>query len=433
MSPIDSYVDTRKRLTARNVAMTVLVVVFLFFVKALIDGIWLRMLVCFGVICIATLSLYCLKSNKYLIAMHLLLLAIWFACLLSVATNGGGVSNPGISWFLILVCCAGLLVGESGLRVWSVVAVTSVVAFLGLELLGVELPDLNVPGGSSHQIVFTVFAQLISLISLVLLFLRQFIRYDDTISVQFKQLNLEIEQRKIAEDEALGAAKARQQFMANMSHELRTPLNSIIGFSHLLMRKVDDQDTKIARSLESIHRNGKALLNFVNELIELGSVEGHRYSEISTFSLDKLLRDNVEALIVRANNVGLSFCYDCVQDVSIVGNPQGIQRAIINLCYFAIRQSNEGLIAMTLSVIDECALLTINDSGASYTTDQMATLFEPHYDHILNSEKDMDASALSLVIAKRILDDHDCITKVDSHLGAGTQFSVRFPRRNVIR
>ena len=57
------------------------------------------------------------------------------------------------------------------------------------------------------------------------------------------------------------ADRLKSQFVSNMSHELRTPLNSIIGFSEILLARLDqDLQPKYQRFLQNIHEAGHQLL-----------------------------------------------------------------------------------------------------------------------------------------------------------------------------
>ena len=65
-------------------------------------------------------------------------------------------------------------------------------------------------------------------------------------------------------------------FLSNVSHALRTPLNSVIGFSDML--RTDDgllQKEERQEMLRLIYSNGKQLLHFIEELLELSNIEGN--------------------------------------------------------------------------------------------------------------------------------------------------------------
>ena len=48
-------------------------------------------------------------------------------------------------------------------------------------------------------------------------------------------LQVEIVERKRAEDAADAANRSKSEFLANMSHEIRTPLNGVVGMTELAL------------------------------------------------------------------------------------------------------------------------------------------------------------------------------------------------------
>src|SRR6185503_6462199 len=74
------------------------------------------------------------------------------------------------------------------------------------------------------------------------------------------------------------AMRSKDQFLSNISHELRTPLNSIIGFTDLLLTQdlgpaLSDQQLDF---LETVARNGRHLLELINELLDLQRIAAGR-------------------------------------------------------------------------------------------------------------------------------------------------------------
>ncbi|KPA16539.1 Signal transduction histidine kinase, partial [Candidatus Magnetomorum sp. HK-1] len=77
----------------------------------------------------------------------------------------------------------------------------------------------------------------------------------------FEQQKRLEEQKKILSKAKLAAENAnnaKSEFLANMSHEIRTPLNSILGFSDLLSKMV--QDSKEKNYINAINSSGRSLL-----------------------------------------------------------------------------------------------------------------------------------------------------------------------------
>jgi signal transduction histidine kinase/CheY-like chemotaxis protein len=96
------------------------------------------------------------------------------------------------------------------------------------------------------------------------------------------------------------ASRLKDQFLANMSHELRTPLNSVIGFSDLLvtMASADTPLTDTQRDyVETISRNGRHLLELINELLDLSKIAAGRLElRLEPLELEPVLREAADSV-----------------------------------------------------------------------------------------------------------------------------------------
>ena len=92
-----------------------------------------------------------------------------------------------------------------------------------------------------------------------------------------EELQIQSEELLIAKDKAEESNRMKSAFLANMSHEIRTPLNSIVGFSSLL---TSDQMTLSNKEKEHfsdiIKQNSDALLNLINDVLDLSRIETGR-------------------------------------------------------------------------------------------------------------------------------------------------------------
>src|SRR3954468_2140796 len=87
--------------------------------------------------------------------------------------------------------------------------------------------------------------------------------------------------------EGAGLEDQKRAFLRLVSHELRTPLNSILGFSEILAAELYGPlgAPQYREYAEIIRGSGKKLLRLINQVLEIGRLEGLRM-EVRPEALD---------------------------------------------------------------------------------------------------------------------------------------------------
>jgi signal transduction histidine kinase len=119
----------------------------------------------------------------------------------------------------------------------------------------------------------------------------------------------------------------------------------------------------------------------------------------------------------------------------ILAYPEGLFQAILNLMENAVDSiSSGGLITlsahfqylpMRLSAEDPRGEIkvVVRDAGKGIPSSELKKIFEPFY----STKGFGKGTGLGLAIVKRIVDEHQGNIKVESQVGEGTVFTLRFP------
>ncbi len=161
-------------------------------------------------------------------------------------------------------------------------------------------------------------------------------------SAELLEQNTELEIQKIYLDEA---TKLKSNFLSNMSHELRTPLNSVIAHFGVLNRRLNKQIPDEEYSyLEVIERNGKHLLNLINDILDLSRIEAGREEIVITeFNPFGLANELVSMIIPQAEQKNINLLYakgDC--NITITSDVSKCRHILQNLIGNAVKFTEKG-------------------------------------------------------------------------------------------
>jgi two-component system phosphate regulon sensor histidine kinase PhoR len=223
----------------------------------------------------------------------------------------------------------------------------------------------------------------------------------------------------------------RRDFVANVSHEIRTPLTVVAGFVESLL-EMDLPADERRRCLEMAQRQTATMQRLVEDLLTLATLESASQPAATTpVPVEPLL----QALLadVRALSGGRhAFALRVESPGALLGTPGELDSAVRNLLTNAVRYTPDGgAITVTWKVVDGEGRLAVRDTGIGIAAEHLPRLTERFYRVDRGRSRETGGTGLGLAIVKHIAQRHGARLDVESRIGAGSTFSLRFPPSRV--
>jgi two-component system sensor histidine kinase CpxA len=169
---------------------------------------------------------------------------------------------------------------------------------------------------------------------------------------------------------------AERRLLQDVSHELRSPL-ARLSFAAELVRTAPNQDQALARLRKEISR----LSDLVGTLLQMTRAEGDPASgERKEFALDKLVADVVEDCSVEAAAHHCEIAFARNGNVSMIGDPELMRRAVENVLRNAVQYSPENArIDVGMKTAQGAAQVEIRDRGPGVPREQLSRIFQPFF------------------------------------------------------
>ncbi|MDZ4394307.1 ATP-binding protein [Cypionkella sp.] len=245
----------------------------------------------------------------------------------------------------------------------------------------------------------------------------------------FRGVGSDVTQLYLAKAHAEEASRTKSKFLANMSHEIRTPLNGVLGMAELLESSLQQPDQK--RMIGTIRRSGEALLNILNDILDMSKIEAGKieFEELpfSPLELAKRIEDQYE---LRADEKGLAFevLVGSGAEILRIGDPHRVQQVLHNLVSNAIKFTDRGEVTVKLSGRAAMPLvIEVRDTGIGMTPEQVLRLHDEFSQADSSVTRRFGGTGLGMAITQSLVERMGGTIKVDSERGRGTTITVSLP------
>ncbi len=241
--------------------------------------------------------------------------------------------------------------------------------------------------------------------------------------------NTELEIQKNQLDEA---SRLKTNFLSNMSHELRTPLNSVIALSGVLNRRLAKQIPEEEYSyLEVIERNGKHLLELINDILDISRIEaGREEIEITKFNIQSLVADVVGMIQPQAELRNIELLHtESKSNLIITSDAHKCRHILQNLIGNAVKFTEEGTVIISTALNNEHTLqITVTDTGIGIDETHLSHIFDEFRQADGSTSRRFGGTGLGLAIAKKYANLLGGTISVTSMPGQGSEFTLVLPR-----
>jgi signal transduction histidine kinase len=256
------------------------------------------------------------------------------------------------------------------------------------------------------------------------------------LSLLANQAAISLENARLYEE--LGSSNARlvqanrhkSQFLAAVSHELRTPLNSIIGFSKVMLNRIDgDLTAQQETYLRSIHTSSQHLLQLINSVLDISSIEAGKLAlQREDVDLVDLIEECLDTSAPLARGKPLKLDRSLLPELPRVSADRTkLRQVLLNLISNAVKFTPGGRVTVGARTEGDTVIVSVSDTGIGIRKADVGRLFAPFERLESPMSRGAGGTGLGLAISKMFVELHGGKMFVESREGAGSTFSFSLP------
>lgn len=246
------------------------------------------------------------------------------------------------------------------------------------------------------------------------------------------QLKRKLEQAENEQLKTLDAMKTR--LYTNITHEFRTPLTVILGMTDQIKAHFANQSREAFElGLEMIRRNGRNLLQLINQILDLSKLESGKLSlhlvQDDAAAFTRYLAESFQSY-AEAKKIQLQFIPGA-GEIVMDHDKEKLQAIVSNLLSNAIKFTPaDGQVFVKIERVDDKAVISVRDTGIGIPEDKRRHIFDRFYQVDDSATRPGEGTGIGLALVKELVKLMQGNIEVESAPDAGSTFTVTLPITN---
>tara|TARA_A200000113_G_scaffold217808_1_gene224595 strand:+ start:126 stop:809 length:684 start_codon:yes stop_codon:yes gene_type:complete len=217
--------------------------------------------------------------------------------------------------------------------------------------------------------------------------------------------------------------KLKQEFIANASHELKTPVTSIQLAVETAISALENSEIEDAkRFMTQILQDSQRMTLLLSDLLDLSQLEVNN-PEKELVNLKSIIDAEIGFLSDENKN---RVVFES-EDIEFLIDPNDFSMIIRNLLRNACNYSElDKEINVNLFKDKSSIVLSVVDKGRGIATSDHERIFERFYRVDKGRSRSLGGTGIGLSIVKHAVDRNGGLIELDSVLGSGTTFTIKF-------
>jgi PAS domain S-box-containing protein len=251
----------------------------------------------------------------------------------------------------------------------------------------------------------------------------------------YEQAQRASDSERAARHEAERANHLKDEFLATLSHELRTPLGAILGWAHILRRKLGGADPDLQKGVEVIERSTRAQTQLIDDLLDMSRItSGKLRLDVQPVAPITFLEAAIETMRPAADAAGVRV--EAMLDPSagpVSGDPGRLQQVAWNLLANAVKFTPRGgKVQVLLERVNSHVEITVADTGAGIKPEFLPHIFDRFRQADGSTTRRYGGLGLGLSIVRHLVELHGGTVFAKSPgEGCGATFVVHLPVKAV--
>lgn len=223
----------------------------------------------------------------------------------------------------------------------------------------------------------------------------------------------------------------RQDFTHNITHELKTPIATINAANDVLIDSIEKDNTKIKyRFHEAIRKELHNLSSMVEKILSLSVQENSEFRlSYSIFNIEEIIKEIIDSTSIKCDK-DVKFNLEISDsEVDIRADKFHFKNIISTIIDNSIKYSKDNTtVNIFVNSNSFYHIISIEDNGIGISKNHIKRIFDKFYRIPTGNIHNIKGFGLGLYYTKLIVEKHKGSIEVDSILGKGSKFIIKFPK-----